>query len=445
MSAAAVAALAGASEEINETRKLVPWNLGEHGSFGFSIAANLTRTVTGTPFIDLNNLSDGAAYVHNTNTGQQLFRLLPNDKTDFARFGFSVAATGQRAIVGAPSVDGPVDNCGAVYIFDIQTGEQDRKLTASDAATFDAFGHSVSASGTRVIIGALGNDDNGTSSGAAYVFDMFTGQQLHKFTASDAASGDQFGRSVAISNNLAVVGARDDDYNGLINAGSAYVFNAFNGQQLHKLTPDQPVTSGNFGFSVAISGNLIVVGSREDDGGFFEGAAYVFDAVTGEQLHRLSPPNLSSFDYFGESVAINGSLIVVGARGHNPDGGGGSLGGGAAFVFDAETGQELYRLTASDREFDDEFGKSVAVLGTRAFVGATREADSIVDTGGSYIFDITPCFADVNDDNTVDLADLNIILGNFGNTTPNGDTNFDGVVDLADLNRVLNEFGTECP
>ncbi len=432
-----------ASDDLTESRRLIPWNIGQNGSFGFSIAASLTRTVTGTPFAEYNGDDSGAAYVHLTNTGQQLLRLLPDDPSPFAEFGTSVAASGQRAIIGAPGANGPQSECGAVYLFDIQTGEQTDKFTASDAASFADFGNSVSVSGARLIVGAKNDDQANQNAGAAYIFDLATGQQLHKLFASEPSSSDFFGSSVAISGNLAVVGAPGDDKpGGLIGAGSAYVFDASTGERLRKLTPDDQQFGSGFGTSVAISGNLIVVGSAGGNASFFSGWAYVFDAVTGQQLHRLAPSEPDEFDRFGSSVAISGNFVVVGARDRFVD----TDDGGAAFVFDAQTGQQLFRLFASDGEdFVDAFGSSVAVLGTRAFVGAPRGEGTVLDYGRSYIFDLTPCFADVNNDNTVDLADLNIVLGNFGQTTPDGDTNSDDVVDLADLNRVLSDFGTDCP
>lgn len=438
-----LAPIAIASDDLTESRTLIPLNIGQNGSFGFSIAASLTRTVTGTPLAEYNGNDSGAAYVHVTNTGQQLFRLLPDDPSPFAEFGASVAATGQRAIVGAPGANGPQNECGAVYLFNIQTGEQTGKLTASDAASFAEFGHSVSASGGRLIVGARIDDQAGQNAGAAYIYDLASGQQLHKLFASDPRAFDAFGSSVALSGNLAAVGAPNDDKpGGLLGAGSAHLFDVTTGELIHKLTPDDQQFGAGFGTSVAISGNLVVVGSAGGNDSLSSGWAYVFDAGSGQQLHRLSPNKQVKFDRFGESVAISGNFIVVGARDRFAD----ADGGGAAFVFDAQTGQELFRLFSSNGEnFVDAFGTSVAVLGTRAFVGAPRGGGTVLDYGRSYVFDLTPCFADVNNDNTVNLADLNIVLGNFGQATSIGDTNSDGVVDLADLNRVLSDFGTDCP
>jgi hypothetical protein len=97
------------------------------------------------------------------------------------------------------------------------------KLTASDAASEDYFGYSVGISGATAIVGAYGNSDAGYQSGSAYLFNATTGAQIAKLTASDAAGGDYFGHSVAIFDNTAIVGAFADDDAGF-NSGLAYVF-----------------------------------------------------------------------------------------------------------------------------------------------------------------------------------------------------------------------------
>ena len=146
------------------------------------------------------------------------------------------------------------------------TGQQVFKLVASDAAEHDMFGLSVAVSGNLAIVGAPGDDDDGAVSGSAYLFDVTTGQQLFKLTASDALGDRIFGTSVAISGNRAIVGAPG---NGIgVHYGSAYVFDVTTGQELFKLTaPDlnPPFFHDNFGGSVAISGNTVIVGDLEDD------------------------------------------------------------------------------------------------------------------------------------------------------------------------------------
>ena len=124
-------------------------------------------------------------------------------------------------VVGANGDDNDngIDS-GSAYIFDVTTETQLHKLIASDGAASDYFGYSVAISGNYAIVGAYGDDDNGSSSGSAYIFDVTTGTELRKLTASDAVAGDQFGNSVAIDGHYAIVAAKYKDDNGS-NSGSA--------------------------------------------------------------------------------------------------------------------------------------------------------------------------------------------------------------------------------
>ena len=413
--------------------KLIAADTAFGDQFSRSLSVALSWALIGAPTNDGNGSNAGAAYVFNYATGQELLRVTPADIQPGDFFGWDVAGTGQRLFVSALNSGIGSNETGSVYVFSPFTGEQFGELVGSDTVEGDGFGLSIAASGARLLIGAPTDNSPAEEAGSAYIFNTGTNQQVFKLTASDASAVDRFGTDVAISGSLAVIGAPFADPLGGA-SGAAYVFSATSGQQLQKLVPNDGASQDWFGFAVAVSGSLAVVGSpRDDDNGSISGSAYVFDAVTGEQLHKLTASDAGPGDGFGGSVAINGNLIVVD---------GGSPGSpGAAYVFDAETGQELYKLVASDGENGDALGYRVAVIGNRAVCSALNDDDA----GSAYVFDITPCFADVNDDNTVDLADLNIVLGNFGNATTNGDTNFDGVVDLADLNRVLSEFGISCP
>ena len=144
------------------------------------------------------------------------------------------------------------------------------ELLAGDGAADDRFGHSVAVSGSTALVSALYDDDQGTSSGSAYLFDSTTGQQLAKLLPNDGAQFDLFGYSVALSSTTAIVGSKQDDDNGNA-SGSAYLFDATTGQQVDKLLPSDGAANDLFGSSVAISGNLAVVGSPNDEiGGFHE-------------------------------------------------------------------------------------------------------------------------------------------------------------------------------
>ncbi|MCH8260185.1 MAG: FG-GAP repeat protein, partial [Planctomycetes bacterium] len=173
-------------------------------------------------------LSTAPAYA---DLGDQLFKLLPDDGAANDTFGSSVSISGDIAIVGAHQNDDNGSSSGSAYLFDTITGRQILKLLPDDGAANDDFGVSVAISGTTAIAGAAFDDDNGSASGSAYLLDIATGDQIAKLLAKDGAESDLFGGSVAISGAVAIVSALLDDDNGT-DSGSAYLFDTTTGDQI---------------------------------------------------------------------------------------------------------------------------------------------------------------------------------------------------------------------
>jgi len=342
--------------------------------FGHSVAISGNMAIVGAVLGE-------SAYLFDVTTGEQLHKLIASDTTASHYFGGAVAISGNLAIVGATGDRHAGEGSGAAYVFDVTTGAQLLKLTASDAAPNQGFGSSVALSGNTAIIGAV-DLNSYVDTGAAYLFDVTTGMQLHKLNASDAAAGDQFGFSVSISGGRAIVGAKFDNDAG-IHSGSAYVFGVATGEQLLKLTASDGAEADQFGFAVAISSSTAVVSAVGDDAYSFSGSAYLFDVVTGTQLHKLTASDAAADDFFGSAVAISGSTAVVGAVG---DDDGGSF-SGSAYLFDVATGAQLHKLTASDAAAFDFFGGTVAISGDTAVVGARDTDDAGASSGAAYLFD----------------------------------------------------------
>ena len=143
--------------------------------------------------------------------GDQLFKLLPDDGTTGDWFGNSVAINDAIAIVGSRADNNSNGTgAGSAYLFEIKTGNQFAKILPNDGSTNDRFGRAVAISGTTAIIGAWQDDDNGIASGSAYLFDVsnpLNPIQIAKLLADDGAAEDIFGNSVAISGTTAIVGA----------------------------------------------------------------------------------------------------------------------------------------------------------------------------------------------------------------------------------------------
>ncbi len=382
---------------LNETSKILALDAAPGDNFGSSTAASGNIAVVGARGDDDAGASSGSAYVFDTTTGNQLFKLTAADAAAGDSFGVSVAVSGNTAIVGALfDADAGLDS-GSAYLFDTTTGNQSFKLTAADAAAEDFFGASVAISGNTAIVGADENDGVGIDAGAAYLFDTTTGNQLFKLTASDAAEDDGFGNSVALSGTTAIVGAHFDN-----NMGSAYLFDTTTGNQLLKLTASDAALADGFGSSVAISGNIAIVGADyNDDAGNNSGSAYLFDTTTGNQLFKLTASDAEAHDQFGLSVAISGNMAIVGAP-FNDDAGNIS---GSAYVFDVTTGNELFKLAASDASTSDVFGFAVALSGNIAVAGPTLEGVIGSPTSSVYLFDV-PLSGDFDLDGDVDGADF---------------------------------------
>jgi hypothetical protein len=236
-------------------------------------------------------LRSGAAYgFEKSSTGrfEEASKLMARDGARDDIFGADLAGTGNTIVVGAYRADVKGSNSGAAYVFERNsTGqyEQAFKLVASDGDVNDWFGRALSVTGDMIVVGANGDDDKGSVSGSAYVFEKnSTGQyeQMGKLVASDGAAGDFFGIAVAATGSMLVVGARtsNDDNKGS-DSGSVYLFEKNStGQfeQVSKLMASDGAANDNFGSHVAVTDGIIVVGSIGDDvKGVDSGSAYVFE------------------------------------------------------------------------------------------------------------------------------------------------------------------------
>jgi len=403
---------------------------------------------------------------------QQAYLKASNTEAD-ERFGESVSVSGDTVVVGAYLEDGgtvgvngnQTDNSapdsGAAYVF-VRAGStwtQQAYLKASNTGSVDLFGASVAISGDTIVVGAGREDSNATGvngdqannnalgSGAAYVFvrNGGTWSQQAYLKASNTGGGDplsffelgdHFGSSVAVSGDTIVVGALAEQSsatgvngnqtdNSAPDSGAAYVFVRAGStwtQQAY-LKASNTGTADWFGWSVAISGDAVVVsalqedsnargvnGNQTDNSATDSGAAYVFvrSGNAWTQQAYLKASNAEASDWLGWSVAIFGDTIVVGA--HGEDSGAAGVNGsqadnsvpdaGAAYVFvrsGAAWTQQAY-LKASNTGSGDSFGRSVAVSGDMIVIGAWLESSAatgvngnqsnngVVASGAAYVF-----------------------------------------------------------
>ncbi len=321
-----------------------------------------------------------------------------SDGQAYDYFGCSLGISGNKMIIGAYGDDDHGSRAGSAYIFEDNSGwSQIIKLAGTGLQTNDYFGYSVGISGSQAIVGAYGDDDEGSMAGAVYIFEKGASwQETAKLTpnmdsSNDGQANDYFGYSAAISGNYAVVGAYRD--NGPDNdnyfSGAAYFFEKISGvwTKIGKKYPTDTGYMDQFGCSLAISGNLAVIGANKKSS---TGSAYVFERINGvwtetQKLSDLLPAGtLSSSDSFGFSVAVSGNYIIVGAEGDNNV----HTDSGSAFIFEKKNGSWTYvkKLTASDEDSYDSFGHSVAISDNYAIVGAYSNDDMGAATGAMYVF-----------------------------------------------------------
>lgn len=317
------------------------------------------------------------------------YKIVADDGAAFDYFGRSIAIASGFVVVGADLDGDNGSSSGAAYIYNLSTGDQVAKLLPNDGAANDWFGLSVAVSNNIVVVGAYGDDDNGGGSGSVYLFNVFGANQLMKLLPNDGAPGDSFGISVAIDGDTIAVGAYGDDVNGA-NSGSVYIFSASTGAQIVKIVPADGATDDRFGWCVALDSGLVAIGARQaDDNGFHSGSAYVYNATTGALAHKLLPNDGASGDFFGQSIAFDNRVVAVGAYRDDDDG----PESGSVYLFSASTGLQTDKILPINR-FDEIwtdrlFGKSVSIdLGVLA-VGASGEHTNGVLSGAAYLFDIS--------------------------------------------------------
>jgi len=370
-----------------EPKKLLPSDGAAGDMFG-SVSIFGDYAIAGAAWDDDNGADSGSAYIfHKTgiNTWDSGIKLTASDGEAGDWFGVSVAISGDYAIAGAVE---------AAYIYhrtSTNLWDTGIKLTANDGVTGNNFGVSVAISGDYAIIGADQDSTNGTESGSAYIYHK-TGTNawefITKILSDDGAAEDEFGKLVAIDGDYIVISAPYDDDN-YTNSGSVYIYHktVTNTWEFStKITASDSTADDSFGFSVAISGNDMIVGAPGDYMGTGSGAAYIFHKTdtTWDSGTKITASDGASGDLFGFwTIGISGDNAIVGAH-HKDDNGSNS---GAAYMFHrtGTTWNSGTKITASDGAEGDEFGLYVALDSEYFIVGARLDDDNGTDSGSAYV------------------------------------------------------------
>jgi FG-GAP repeat len=369
-------------------RTLTSPNAQYLGGFGHSFAASDSLVVVGAPFENSSGYSEGGhAYVFNSSTGSLIKTLTSPNVQTRGQFGWAVAISGNTVVVGAPFESASeYSDAGHVYSFNAETGMLINTFTSPNMQNNGQFGFSVSASANEIMVGAPWETGSRYfAAGNAYTFSTKNNDLISTLTSPNAQNLGLFGWSVAISSSTAVVGAPMETASGYNYAGHAYGFNAKTGLLMYTLTSANAQTNGNFGDAAAIDGKVVVIGAPSETAvGFsFGGRAYTFNANTGILMNTLVSPHEQLDGYFGNSVAASGKIVAVGAVNETVSG---NIGAGRLYTFNAKTGVLASTYTSPKPQAGGGFGGVAA--DTKVIVaGAPGEnASGYIGAGHAYVF-----------------------------------------------------------
>jgi len=292
--------------------------------FGCSVSVDGTQMMVGSFLDDDAGDSTGSVYVYEliNNTWTYQTKITSPDPSENDRFGVDVSVDGAQMVVGEYFHD---SGSGAVHVYELinNTWTHQTTITTPDGSHGVNFGESVSVDGTKMMVGAGGNDDAGTNAGAVYVYELINNTWTYqtKITAPDPSSSAHFGVRVSLDGTQMVVGAWNDDDAG-DHAGSVYVYKLINNTWTYqtKITAPDAAQGDYFGASVSVDGTLMMVGAYgNDDVGQQTGSVYVYALINNIWTYekQITASNASAFDFFGASVSIDGTRFVAGSPGRN--------------------------------------------------------------------------------------------------------------------------------
>lgn len=403
---------AGGANNWGQVKKLTASDGSANDQFGReTVGISGNTIVVGAGFARISNISRGAAYIFERNAGGadnwgETKKLTDANGAQGDYFGGAVGISGDKVIVGARVADtGSTADSGAVFIFERNRGGADnwgqsQRLSDTNGSFGDGFGNVVALSGKTLLLGAFGDDVDGTGADVGSAF-IFVGQNdtwsidSQPLPASCTVD-DQFGWSVSVSGDTAVVGAPSADVGTTANAGAAYIFyrnqgGANNWGLVKTLVSTVPTTGDNFGWSVAVSGDRVFVGAPYTDFGFVNsGTVFGFERNNGGADNWgafFSTGGNQDGKFTGWSVSVSGDTLIAGSPGDDI-GVNANQGSARVVQFDQQTVVFNIGITAADGASGDFFGVSVALNADTAVVSATGDDNGASSNqGAAYIFD----------------------------------------------------------
>ena len=381
----------------------------EDDHLGKSAAIYGNICAVGAPNASFNGTNSGVVKIFSTSNDGLTWGLVttiyPDDEDSGMYFGYDVDIYDEYLVVGAYGDDTLDSNAGAIYVFKTNntgwsTWYQVSKLTGDDSEAGDQYGHSVSIYGNKIIVGARYNDEIGSNAGAVYTY-IRSGDDItfkEKITVSGGNSGDYFGFSLSVREDMLIVGAYGVDDNGST-SGAVYIYRTTNdGNNWYfkqKLVASDGEAGMRYGSSVDINNKYAVVGSYLNES---KGNIYVYKTEDngeswGSEI-KLRPTDIETNDQFGRAVTMHDNMILVSAGGHDLI----AENAGAVYLYETlDTGSswtQKNKIVAQDVKEDQYFSFgppfTVSIGEKYAVIGAYREGeDTAPSSGAAYILNVT--------------------------------------------------------
>jgi len=363
--------------------------------FGKAAALCGDTALIGAAMADGASTSDSGAamfFERDGNGWSELAAFEPPDPEDGNHFGVSVAISGTVAVVGAHRDNDNGSESGSAYVYE-KIGASwiyRQKLTASDGTSQDFFGEAVATNGDTIFVSCTGDDDGASGAGSVYLFEKSgdAWQESGKLVASDPAMSDSFGSAVAVSGDILIVGTPLDDSPDQ-DAGSVYIFDRFGGSwsQSAKLVASDAASFDRFGNSVGICGGRAIVGAPyEDQVGADSGSAYIFELSRGvwTETDKIWASDGAGSDSFGAAVALWEDVAVAGAPFND------SIGSVYCFLKQGGSWKETRKIRAWEADAGDDFGQGAALCGDTILAGSSSGDGGNAGTGTAFLYSLVP-------------------------------------------------------
>ena len=342
----------------------------ESSRLGNSVAVTDTHLLVGALSDSASGVSSGRAFLFDAVTGRLLHTFDNPAPGADDQFGFKVALSADKAVVGAPNDDTTSADNGRAYVFDVASGNLLLTIDNPSSTQLDQFGYGIDIDGDKIVIGTR------SSSGRAYVFDATTGALLQQLNAP--GGNDLYGSTVSIDSGRILVGASGE--------AQAHLFDANTYAYLHTFVNPNPPGTDAFGGAVDLSGNRVLIGAYNDDTGATDtGRAYLYDATTYALVHSFDNPTPSNADRLTwSSVGISGDKVLVAAFWDDTL----AQDAGSAYLFDAVSGNLILTLDNPAPDNNDYFGVAVDISPNKLAVGAYFDDAVANNSGRAYLYSL---------------------------------------------------------